>query len=114
MIKVNGTAIPTPTEYRPGIMDISKAERNARGDMVIDRITTKRKLELSWNYLSQEQLSHLLQLVSPVFVTVEYPDAQEGAMRTGTFYTGDRVPAAAKYQDGVMSWKDFKLSLIEK
>lgn len=114
MIKINGTTIPTPSGYQVGVMDLSKAERNARGDMIIERIATKRKLELTWSYLSQAQLAQLLQLVSPVFVTVEYPDPQDGAVKTGTFYAGDRNTSAVDYRNGVMRWKDVKFSLVER
>ena len=47
MIKINGVAMPAPSEYSVSIMDISKAERNAAGTMIIERIATKRKIELN-------------------------------------------------------------------
>lgn len=114
MIKINGVELPTPSDYSVGIMDISKAERNARGTMIIERIATKRKIEVSWNFLSQEDLSRVLNLVSPVFFTVEYIDPQEGRVKIGTFYVGDRVPKAMDYRNGKIRWKDIKISLIER
>lgn len=114
MIKIDGVEIPTPSDFRVGIQDISKAERNARGTMIIERIATKRKLELAWNYLTKEQLQQVLNAVSPVFFSVEYPDPQDGEMRTGTFYTGDRTVGALDYQNGNIRWKDIKFNLIER
>ncbi len=114
MIKINGVQLPTPKDYGVGIQDISKAERNANGTMIIERIATKRKLEVAWEYLSQEDLSRVLSLVSPVFFTVEYIDPLEGRTKIGTFYAGDRVPKAMDYRNGKVRWKDFKLSLIER
>lgn len=114
MITIDGITIPTPTEYRVGIQDISKAERNARGAMIIERIATKRKLELSWQYLSQEQLQQLLQLVAPVFFSVSYPDPQDGTTRTGTFYCGDRSTGALDYRNGQIRWRDIKFNLVER
>lgn len=114
MIKINTVLIATPSGFNVGIQDLSKAERNANGDMIIERIATKRKLELSYAYLSQSGLSALLTAISDVFFTVEYPDPVTGALRTGTFYTGDRNAAAIDYKAGVMRWKDLKFSLIEK
>lgn len=67
MIKINGVEIPTPSDYSVGIQDISKAERNANGTMIMERIATKRKIELVWKYLSKEDLSKVLNAVSPVF-----------------------------------------------
>ena len=114
MIKIDGVEIPTPSDFRVGIMDISKAERNARGTMIIDRIATKRKLELAWKYLSREELQQVLNAVSPIFFAVEYPDPQTGARRTGTFYAGDRSVGALDYINGQIRWKDIKFNLIER
>lgn len=114
LIKINGVEIPTPSDYVPGIMDISKAERNANGTMIIERITTKRKLELSWKTLSTEDLSKILSAVSAVFFTVEYHDPQDNSVRTGTFYSGDRSCAMLSFINGVPKYKDIKFNLIER
>lgn len=114
MIKINGITIPTPSDYKLSIQDISKAERNANGDMIIERIATKRKLELSWVHLSQEELQQLLQLVAPIFFTVSYPDPQDGTTRTGTFYCGDRSTGALDYRNGQIRWRDIKFNLVER
>lgn len=114
MIKVNGVVIPTPSDYQVGIMDLSKAERNARGTLIIERIATKRKLELSWKYLSKEDLSRLLKLVSPVFFNVEYIDPQNNMKKTGTFYVGDRNMGALDYRNGNIRYKDIKMNFIER
>lgn len=114
MIKINGVALPTPSDYIVSIMDISKAERTAAGTMVIDRIATKRKIELNWKNLSKEDVSQVLQLVSSVFFTVDYIDPQEGDWRSGTFYCGDRNIGALDYIDGNIRYKDIKFNLIER
>ncbi|MFS8540752.1 MAG: hypothetical protein LOD89_01500 [Tissierellales bacterium] len=108
MIKIDGVELPTPSEYTVGIQDLSKAERNARGTMIIERIATKRKIELSWKYLTREQLSQVLNLVAPVFFTVEYIDPQENKRKTGVFYCGDRSVSALDYRNGEIRWKDIK------
>lgn len=64
MVKINDIEIPTPSGYQVGIMDISKAERNTAGTMLIERIATKRKIELMWNYLA---LLSIFQLKKPCF-----------------------------------------------
>lgn len=114
MIIVNGVAIPTPSTYQVGIQDLSKAERNANGTMIIERIATKRKLEMSWAYLSQSDLSNLLQAVSGVFFTVRYPDPQDGTLKTGTFYAGDRSSGMIDYKSGIARYKDVKFNVIEQ
>ncbi len=114
MIKIDGVVIPTPSDYTVGIMDLSKAERNARGDMIIERIATKRKIEMSWNFLTKEQLSNLLNLVSPVFFQVEYIDPQDNSKKTRTFYSGDRNSGALDYRNNQIRWKDIKFNLVER
>lgn len=114
MIKIDGTKIPTPSDYQVGIMDLSKAERNARGTLIIERIATKRKIELSWNYLDKVKLSQLLKLVSPVFFKVEYIDPEENTWENGTFYCGDRKVGALDYKNGNIRYKDIKFNIIER
>lgn len=114
MIKINGILLPTPSDYIVSIMDISKAERNAAGTMVIERIATKRKIELAWKYLDRTELSNVLKLVSPVFFTVDYIDPEDNAWKTGTFYCGDRTIGALDYRNGNIRWKDIKFNLIER
>lgn len=114
MIKINGTTIPTPATYQVNLQDLSKSERNANGNLIIERIATKRKIEMSWNYLSQGDLAGVLQAISGVFFTVEYIDPQDGALKTGTFYAGDKKAGALDYQDGVIRWKDSGFSINER
>lgn len=114
MIKIDGVGLPTPSEYLVGIQDISKAERNANGTMIIERIATKRKLELVWKHLTQQELSQVLNSVAPVFFQVEYHDPQDNSKKTGTFYCGDRTAGAIDYQQGQVRWRDIKFNLIER
>ncbi len=114
LVKINGVAIPTPSEYSVGIQDLSKAERNANGTMIIERIATKRKIDLSWAYLDRTSLSAILNAVSPVFFTVEYMDPLDNATKTGTFYCGDRKCGMIDFKNGVPRWKDVQFNLVER
>lgn len=114
MIKINGVSIPTPSDLNIGIQDLSKAERTANGTMVIERIATKRKLELSWKYLSKEDLSTVFNAVAPVFFEVEYIDPQENSVKTGTFYAGDRKAGALDFKNGNIRYKDISVNLVER
>ena len=113
MIKVNNALIKTPSEYTVSLEDIVNAERNTLGTMVIERVATKRKLELSWNVLTQAELASILQAVSAVTFTVEYPDPEDGTLKTGTFYSGSKSAGAIDYRGGTIRWKDAKMNWIE-
>jgi hypothetical protein len=114
LIEINGVDLPTPSDFQVGIMDLSKAERNARGTMIIERIATKRKLDISYAFLSRTELSQVLNAVSPVFFSVTYLDPQTDQYRTGSFYCGDRNAGMLDFQNGVPRYKDIKFDLIER
>lgn len=114
LIKIEGVDIPSPSDYLVSILDISNAERNANGAMIIERIATKRKIELSWSVLKKDEISKLLRLVSSVFFIVNYVDPQDNATRTGTFYAGDRTTGMLSFKNGEPVYKDVKLNLIER
>jgi hypothetical protein len=114
LIKINGAEIPAPSEYTIGIQDLSKAERNANGTMIIERVATKRKIELSWKYLDRASLSTILNAVTDVFFTVEYIDPQDNVVRTGTFYCGDRKAGLIDFRNGIPRYKDVSFSLVER
>jgi len=115
MITVNGTTIKTPQKFAPGIYDVSKnADRNAAGDILIDRVATKRKLEMEWGALTNTEMSTLLSLVTDVFFTVVYPDPLTGAAKTITCYVGDRTAPMYKDTSGTPLWEGLKMNFIEK
>lgn len=113
LIEIEGVEIPTPSDYRVSVFDITKSERNARGTMIMEKITTKRKIELSWNYLSEDDLKEMLNIIEQLFFNVEYIDPQDG-IKSGTFYKGDRKVRAMDYWNGNIRWKDIKFNLVER
>lgn len=114
VIRINGVEMLAPSDMQVGIMDLSRAERNANGTMIIERIATKRKLELSYTFLTKAQLSTILNQVSSVFFTVTYHDPQTGSTRTGTFYVGDRQAGLIDFINGQPRYKDVKFNFVER
>lgn len=114
LISINGVDLPAPSVYDPGIMDLSKSERNARGTLIKENIATKRKIELGWAYLTGVQYSLILKLLANNFFSVRYFDAQENGFKTGTFYVGDRQAPMFIFKNGAASYKDIKFNIIER
>ena len=114
LISIGGVDLPTPSEFSVSIADISKAERNANGTMVIERIATKRKLEIGYRYLSRTDLGSLLALIDPVTFSVTYMDPKTNANRTSIFYCGDRSIGMLDFVSSVPRYRDVKFNLIEK
>lgn len=114
LYSIKGVAMPTPSDFQVGIMDISKAERNANAYLIIERIATKRKLSIAYSYLSASQLSQILQAISPTSYQVTYLDPQTGSMRSSEFYSGDRSMGMVSFIGGVPVYRDIKFDLIER
>lgn len=113
MIKVNGTTIKTPATLQFDIMDIDGAtERNANGELIRDRIATKRKLNMTWSALNDAELKSLLNAVKDVFFSVEYYDPMIGGLTTKTFYVGDRNMPLYNYK--LKIWESMTANFIEK
>lgn len=114
MLYIDNKSVTAPASFSVAIMDISSAERNAQGTMMIDRVTTKRKLEVGWSALNSSQISTILSAVDKVFFLVTYPDPQTGKAETKTFYVGDRTTPVVTYRNGVPLWKELKMNFIER
>jgi len=117
VLKINGVAIATPKTFKVNIYDIDgETYRNTRGNLIRDRITTKRKLECEWPPLTMTQISTLLKAVQDVYFTVEYPDPFEGATITKIFYVGDRTAPLLKKnpQTGEWQWEGLSMNFIER
>lgn len=114
VITVGGVDFPSPSDIKIGVQDINKADRNTKGTMILERITTKRKLDLSWKFMTAANLAIVLNAVSGTFFTVTYTDPVTNALRTGTFYAGDRTVGVMDIRAGVTRYEDIKFNLIER
>lgn len=115
MYKIDGVAMPTPKTFKVSISDLdAESNRNANGDLIRDRITTKRKIELEYPPMDPMDISKVLKAISPVFITVEYPDPQEGTMITKTMYAGDKSAPIYRVIDGKIKWEGLTFNLIER
>ncbi len=114
MISINGVQIATPKTYEVTVSDLDgESNRNAKGELIRDRIAVKRKLNLEWRPLTQTEIQTLLNSVSDVFFTVTFPDPELG-MITKTMYVGDRTAPAYQYVNGEVKWRGLKMNFIEK
>lgn len=116
LLTIGGVAQKTPRKFKVGIQDIDgEIARNARGELMRDRIATKRKLDLEFPAMTQTEMATLLNAVSSVFFSVTYPDPISG-MTTKTFYVGDRTVPMLRYGNGTtdLKWENVAFNLIEK
>mgnify|MGYP001210662204 CR=1 FL=1 len=115
MLKINGVKVTSPSVFKVDISDLDgETGRNARGNLIRDRVAVKRKLECEWGPLENSEISTLLQAVKDEFFQVTYPDPMTGTKQTKTFYVGDRSSPALFEEKGQILWNGLKMNLIER
>jgi hypothetical protein len=114
LLIIGGETMPSPSDMDFGIYDISKAERNAKGKMIIERIATKKKIGISYNFITRGNLQTILNAVKPAYFNVTYIDPLTNTTVTGSFYCGDRSLGYVDYLNNVPRYKELKFDLIER
>ena len=116
VIWVNQQAVPSPSALAVSAFDVNgTSERNARGDLVIDRVAEKRRLDLEWAHLTPGQMAALLTAVGGnAFFEATYPDPQTGGLRTMTCCAEERSAAVLRMEGGAPVWRGLKMRWIER
>lgn len=121
LLVVDGVTIKSPSAITWSVQDISSpdAGRTLDGIMHKERLALpggqKRKLKLSWGLVKFGTESRtILQAFTPEYVSVTYPDPQEGAVVTKTFYTGDKELEFKTWWNGKQLLADMSFSIIEQ
>lgn len=78
--KINGKAMPSPTAAAVNMEDLEvSAERDANGYLHRERARQGvRKVSFTYNVMTQEELSALLKMLTPVFFDLTYLDPIDG------------------------------------
>ena len=116
LIKINGTYIPNPSSLQWGLQTISdpNAGRTMDGKMHVNRVTDKRKLEVSWKAVDFATASEILRAVNDETFEVTYWDAlTNDPNETRTFYVGDRTAPVYSYAQGQQWYNNINFNLIE-
>lgn len=116
-ILINGKEIKCPSSFGYTRQDFDlDSGRSITGEMCRQRITTKVALDLTWKSgaMDVQSMSTLLKAFDDVFFQVEYFDIHDGAMRTSTFYVGDRTAQMYSYINGVPVFDEISFTLIER
>lgn len=102
ILKVNGVFIPDPSEMQWGEQSVSdsNAGRDMSGDMHVNLITRKRKLELKWSGIDFATISEILKAVKPETFQVTFWDFEENKNVTKSFYVGDRTAMVKSFVPG--------------
>ncbi len=113
IVKLNGKIIKTPPIWEVERYKISKAERVASGNMVMDTIARKRKFIVGYTELSGRDLDTILDIIDTddEFIDLEYEE--NGKMKSAVVYRGPI--RAKKYRTNMgWYWVDISFNLIER
>lgn len=114
--KIDGVAIPTPSEYGFDIEDLSSEEsgRTLDGVMHKDVIDVKDYYTCTWKSLGWEETAQLLNLVNGktrivlTYVDPRYPNR----VLVNNFYVGKRSGKANNLNNSNNTWKDVTFQFI--
>lgn len=93
--KVDGAVQKTPSTYKDNIEDLDNNSYTSKvtGALIDNPIAIGMlKLEMSWDYLTEEEAEKLLQLSyrNPLIATVKCPSVQEGMLENAKFRVSKR------------------------
>lgn len=114
--EINGKTVKPPKEISVSPEVLDKSERTANGTLVVDIIGTKRKVDLSWEYLSQKDMAVLQHEISiDAFSEISFHDNQTGELVTMTARS-DGLSYMPHYDwtHGKIMWKSVTLSFKER
>ena len=114
MLKIAGVTVKTPSELKIGRFDITKSNRAASGKMMMELIATKRRVDVVWKMLPDNDLKLIVDTITAnkPFFSLEYPDA--GGTKTMTCYSGDIVTSLWHTKNGVRYWEEVTIPFIEQ
>ena len=110
---IDGVAMPTPTEYKFGIEDLSseKSGRTLDGVMHKDVVAVKDYYECIWKHLSWNDAATILNAVDGKRkVRLTYVDPRKpNRWPTNDFYVGKRSGSAKNIRNLKNTWGDITL-----
>lgn len=108
-----GYDLKTPSTYFPSIEILENSNRNANGKLIRELIANKIKLNITWNYMSQEELEVLQTLRKLGSFDCEYLDT-DGTYKTIEVYCGNLTAVPLHTNNGyVVDWKEINANFIE-
>jgi hypothetical protein len=118
-VSINGTDITNliaegGIKWTRNDLDGPNAGRTLSGLMIRDRVAVKIKLQITCRDLSGTELTGLLNLIYPVFVSVTYDDPLFGTV-TKTMYSNNNAATLRNIDTNEKRvWSDISFPLIEQ
>lgn len=111
LVKIDGETLPHLVTYKINRAKLWKSsERNMSGDMRASLIGIFPKIIMQVNYTTQEQMSHLTEILDRDFFEVEWFDVRVQETITTKYYAGDYEIELHDKSKGL--YKPFEVSLV--
>jgi hypothetical protein len=114
MIWIAGVRVANPASIKPSEFDLSKSERMADGTMTMDIIATKRRVDVTWDKISDGELDLILSTIAANKPFFSFRCPAPGGWLEMTCYAGDRGYGYWRKIDGVVYWHDISIAFIEQ
>ena len=115
LIKVNGVALPTPSDIKVEIQDLDgeSVRPVSTGILRRNRIRSNMlKITLTWNLNTFVDVMNILSMVTPAEFSTELYIPDHGIRGTKTMYAGNKSYNYVKTKTGLKA-KSFSFALIE-
>ena len=114
MLKIAGVLVKAPTDLKIGRFDLTKSSRTASGKMVMELIATKKRVDIIWKMLPDDELQKIIDTITAnkPFFSLEYPDT--GGSKSMVCYAGDIVTSLWHTKNGVRYWEEVSIPFIEQ
>lgn len=112
---IAGVRVADPSSIKSGEFDVSNMERMADATMTGDIIATKRRVDVTWDKISDSDLDLILRTIRDhkPFFPIRCP-APGVADETMIVYVGDRNYGSWRTIKGVRYWQDIAIAFIEQ
>ena len=115
MFKIAGVTVKTPSlPLKFGEFDITNRRRVASAKMVGDIIATKRRIDVTWKMISDNDLNLILDTIrsNKPYFTIEFP--VPGGQAEMTCYNGDINASMWHTKNGIRYWEEVSIPFIEQ
>lgn len=107
--------VPAPSSMTTIPNELVKSSRNALGNLYKFRINVKTTISLTWNVMTSEDKTRLLNATSGNSFSVKYFDMTDSTFKFGTFYRGSdlSVEPLKRFNGTDFEHYTVKMSLVE-
>lgn len=120
VLKIDGVDILPFVDYNNGVkwqrsdLEDPEAGRTLDGVMWRDRVDSKVRLDIRCHPLKSADVSTILNLILPEYVTVQYTDPMYGLREVIMYSNNNPATFMLLQEDGTEWWSDISFPLIER